>query len=526
MTQLLKGVAAVVLGAVVLCGCGRKDAEVPEGAGVAEVSRAETLRSELDALKLKNGSDAVIVQMRALLKSPEEGDVKADVTSWLLDEYLTEGTLSDAQDAYLILAAEDADVARMGFRKISSASVSTNTADTVVWYEKILAAPVEDEMKAFVWKSRISLYGDAGSITPVVERLDEILAFENAELSRSVCQGIVGVAWGLKDYEGIAALLKATREQNAEDSVWEQFALTIEADVLYDKGQLVELDAFLLKHAALLGDSALCRRSEKLLVAAAKQGADAIVTRVVQSALADGAEFPQTLARIGQQWVQMAVSAKDSSAFLDRTEQILKTDFPVSRLVSLLHDGYYAVMQTRNAALQSRASAIVDSVCSKEGLSDSVKQSLGLMLLDGAFYVKDFRRALEILELGIAGHDEAWHIEIKDKVGAHLALEEGRHEDAISLFRKHISRIEKWDAPVINPANQNKMIKEAVLGFNEKRIGDIYAEMGSRAADSQAAYARAREWYQKALTELEPDSPEHKVATAELAEVPAAAATK
>jgi len=109
-----------------------------------------------------------------------------------------------------------------------------------------------------------------------------------------------------------------------------------------------------------------------------------------------------------------------------------------------------------------------------------------------------------------------------DKVGAHLALQENRPEDAVALFRKHMERVLAWTAPVMNPENGAKMIKEAVMGFNEKRIGDIYAGMEGRGEDAQAAYGRARNWYQKALELLEPDSLEHKQATAELAAVPAA----
>ena len=129
---------------------------------------------------------------------------------------------------------------------------------------------------------------------------------------------------------------------------------------------------------------------------------------------------------------------------------------------------------------------------------------------------------MSLLEKGITGHDEHWHSELKDKVGAHLALAEGRHEDAIKLFRVHMARVEVWEQPVVNPEDQTKMTKEAVLGFNEKRIGDIYSEMGSRSEDAKAAYARARGWYQMALSKLEPDSAEHATATAELALVPAA----
>jgi hypothetical protein len=526
MKHLFAGISAVVLSCLCFCGCGRNDADDSdvgeEPVSAVEVSRADLLRAELDALKLKDGRAAVIARMNALLKDAEAAEVKAYVTNWLLDEYLVEDALSDVQDLYLTLAAGDSEVARMGFRKISSASYSTNTADTVVWYEKILSAPVEDELKAFIWRSRVSLYRDAGSVAPAVARLDEFMGFESAGLSQSVCQSLADAALGLKDYASIDTLIKAIRGSHADDETWQQLALMVEADALLDKGQLVELDALLAAQAALLGDAALSGRSETLLVAAVTQGADAIVARVVESALAGGAEFPRTLSRVALKWVQLAVSAKDSTAFLERTEQVLKTELPVSRLSSVITSGYYMAMQENDAALQKRASTLVASIAAKDGLPDPARQGLELMLLDDAFYASDFKRAMSLLEKGITGHDEDWHTELKDKVGAHLALEEGRHEDAIKLFRTHMARVEAWEQPVINPEDQTKMIKEAVLGFNEKRIGDIYSEMGSRSKDAKEAYARARVWYQMALSELEPDSAEHATATAELALVPAA----
>ncbi|MBT3192802.1 MAG: hypothetical protein HN341_09635 [Verrucomicrobia bacterium] len=109
---------------------------------------------------------------------------------------------------------------------------------------------------------------------------------------------------------------------------------------------------------------------------------------------------------------------------------------------------------------------------------------------------------------------------MKDKVGAHLALQEGRPSDAIELFRKHMVRVAAWEAPVVNPENGAKMTREAVLGFNEKRLGDIYIGMDGHAADAGAAYARARDWYQKALADLEPGTIEFKSATDELSRVP------
>jgi hypothetical protein len=83
-----------------------------------------------------------------------------------------------------------------------------------------------------------------------------------------------------------------------------------------------------------------------------------------------------------------------------------------------------------------------------------------------------------------------------------------------------MARVDAWTEPVINPANGAGMTREAVLGFNEKRIGDIYSKMEGHAEDAAAAYLRSREWYNKAIAAAKPGSIERKIAEKELAQVP------
>jgi hypothetical protein len=177
------------------------------------------------------------------------------------------------------------------------------------------------------------------------------------------------------------------------------------------------------------------------------------------------------------------------------------------------------VMMSGDADLQKRCVALVEKINAAD-LSDSLHESLLLLLLDGAFYRNDFKQAYEIVKAGIPGYDEKWHAEMKDKVGAHLALQEGRKSDAIALFRKHMERVAAWTEPVMNPTNGAMMTREAVLGFNEKRIGDIYAGMDGHAEEAKAAYGRARDWYNKAISSAKPGSIEQKLAKEELALVP------
>ena len=72
---------------------------------------------------------------------------------------------------------------------------------------------------------------------------------------------------------------------------------------------------------------------------------------------------------------------------------------------------------------------------------------------------------------------------------------------------------------MVNPATGEPANKNAVLGLNEKRIGDILARMG-KADTAATAYKRARERYQQALAELDPDSIGWREARQELEAVP------
>jgi hypothetical protein len=497
-------------------GCGRRpQAEIPETAVIDE------LRIEIADLKIEQGREAAIARMKAVLSDPALAEYKPSIVEWLLDEYLREDPIGVVQDAYLELAAGDEVIASAGFRQVMQASgASTNVADVVAWYEKVLASGITDDAKAYVWDLRARAYAADGAIAPIAARIGEILALQPPTSAFRILQGVFGEGLRLEDFDGLDAVLGAIQPAAAEREDLAHLVLGVKADILMRKGMLVEAETFLLENADALGDRALSDRAASLLKPATAAASVELCERVVAWALAAGDERPETRRAVISEWVRMASKANDAGGFLARLTQALDGGCPPDQLLPSFNQGFYGVMMTRDATLQKTCLSIADRFKEMEALSQGQSQSLGLMMLDGAFYMQDFRRAYDLVDAGIPGQDEEWHTEIKDKVGAHLALQEGRFEDAIVLFRKHMDRVMAWEAPVVNPESGARMIKEAVLGFNEKRIGDIYAGMDGRGDDAQAAYARARDWYGKALEILEADSREHKDAASELAQVP------
>jgi tetratricopeptide (TPR) repeat protein len=519
--RLWLAVMVSVMSLAVLTGCNRGGCGRRPVGEVPETSPVDELRVQIADLKIEQGREAALVRMTELIRGPEQAEFKPHLTEWLLDEYLREDPVEAVQDAYLALAAEDEEFARLGYRRMMSVSVSTNAAQTVAWFEKILAAHVSTVMKAHVWKMRVHSYGEAGSIAPMAGRLGEVLALSDSAQIGAVLGSAVDLALQRRDDEGIAALVAAIRSQCADRDDLLGLAARSEAEVLLAHGELDAAETYLQKHADILGDAALSPLAVKVMKAASAAGSVELVDRVVTASLAGGEVRPRTRDAVVDSWIRMAVEDKNESVFVDRVGRALDGGCPPAHLFSSMQQGFYIGVSTTNSAIRDRCLQLLDRFAVSESLREQQLKSCRMMQLDGAFYTQNFKLAYEIVEGGVVGYDELWHVEMKDKIGAHLALQEGRPDDAIALFRKHMVRVEAWENVVVNPENGLQMTREAVMGFNEKRIGDIYAGMDGHADDAKAAYARAREWYAKALELLDPESGEHSAAAAELSEVPA-----
>jgi tetratricopeptide (TPR) repeat protein len=151
--------------------------------------------------------------------------------------------------------------------------------------------------------------------------------------------------------------------------------------------------------------------------------------------------------------------------------------------------------------------------------SDAEKASLRGMIMDSCFRLEDYERTLRLLDQGVPGQDEQWHKMMINKVKAHLALKEGRKQEAVDRFRAFMEYIRTQAMDQTDPVTGNRITKEEILGLNAKRIGDILASMGQD-EDARAMYKSARESYQAALERTSP-GPEYDRIQAELGKIPA-----
>jgi tetratricopeptide (TPR) repeat protein len=520
MSRLILSVT-MAMAVSLVTGCG-KCPEKSELAAVPEVSMLDRFYTEMQALEQSGGVEVAISRMMAMLNLSEYQEIRPVIFDYLLQVLIREGQLASVQDLYLEIGGGDAALADAGFRQIMIASLSGSAEDSVAWLEKIVSVSFPASLRTAAWQNRMELYAKSGSVAPAAARVREIMG---GDLASSVHE-IVSVAFSqglqIPDFDGVDALLEAVRPFALDHAKLNELALRVTGELLTKRGLLDKAMDHYLEHAAVLGDAELSRGLRPLLASAREKGLGDLVQRGVDAAYSKGDVFPVTRDTVAAWTVSAAVDSGVARELLDATRTAFDRGASVSTFYPVFLNGFYRAIQGDSAEIRADIMALIARMRKSPGVSERLQGMMGTAWLDCAFFAQDFKGALAIIEEGIAGYDEKWHVELKDKIKAHIALQEERFEDAVALFQKHIERVNAWTEPLTNPEDGQPIIKQVVLGFNEKRIGDIWSRVKGREADSKAAYARARRHYQAALGILTADTPEYARAAAELAEVPAA----
>ena len=96
----------------------------------------------------------------------------------------------------------------------------------------------------------------------------------------------------------------------------------------------------------------------------------------------------------------------------------------------------------------------------------------------------------------------------RDKIGAHLALQNKNYAEAIQGFRKYMDYIVKNNEAVWDPVSDQIYTTEILLGFNALRIGDILRDNLKDEDGARKAYDEAEQYFKKALAGTKPNSKE------------------
>ena len=514
-----------VCGLVMATGCGKRQVqpppppESPSPEAIAQ-QRLNELQAELMSMKT-NGQDAVVLtRLQAEVANSVMAPVKGTVFSWLMSEMVSQGLTNEVRDAYLATVGSDETLTRAGFGIVDSVYQQVNDwAGLLAWSRLLLERGLPADLATRAWMQVVrSLHGQ-GSLGAVVEDVPRIVT----ALPEVDAERVVSLAFQLAlqdtQYGPAEAIASAAGEAGAGKPALERFARLSRIDVMLASDRLADAEAQIWTDAASLADNDLSPRAGRLMAAWRKGGNAGAETAFARRVLAEWAQKPMSRDAVGSAWVLAAIDDKNRDAFMDRIGACAKAQVRVARLLSPFEAGFYDTMSKGSEEQRKRCRDLAAELQAQPSVREYEITRLTLMRLDGAFYANDFKAALELVKAGIPGYDADWHAVLTNKIAAHMALAENRPEDAIRCFRNHMEKVAAWERPEQNPENGLLMHKETVLGFNEKRIGDIYASMG-RAEDAAASYRRAREYYKQALEQVSKDSEEYAAYTKELAEVP------
>ena len=293
-----------------------------------------------------------------------------------------------------------------------------------------------------------------------------------------------------------------------------------EMDLLLSNGKLDEAEKFLMANTADFADNVYSSFLVNLINNASKEGNKEMIDRLSIFTFKLGKEKARSRNQGALAWARLPVRSKpiDNRVFLERVTLLITSDIDPLPTFRLYQRHYYNIMKDASPELRSMCIDVGLQISALDIPWEEVDQNMMQLLLDGTFYMRDFKKSLEILNAGIPGKTPEWHEMLINKVSAHIAEEEGRYDEAIKRYRTHMESVKDMD-DLANPETQRIVIVESVLAYNEKRIGDLHKKNG-QADMAAAAYKKARELYGEALKKADEGSPDALEIQQELNNVP------
>jgi tetratricopeptide (TPR) repeat protein len=169
--------------------------------------------------------------------------------------------------------------------------------------------------------------------------------------------------------------------------------------------------------------------------------------------------------------------------------------------MALIDDTYSVLLANPSADTLAPVYAMCEQM-GGAGAEKGVRQRVAGYLLDMGFFLEKYAESLKLIEDGVLGEGNPQAEALTCKIKAHLALKEGRIDEAVDYFRQFMKFIEKGSSAREYDALERLWVtRDMILGLNAKRIGDILAK-ADRKAEADLAYKEAREYYEKALKEF------------------------
>ncbi|MDP6630870.1 MAG: hypothetical protein QGH42_04060 [Kiritimatiellia bacterium] len=500
-------------------GCGKpKDAPQGDGdaaAGMDERSAFDALLDEVRAHYREGDTDAAVELLTKALADPRFVGDQPTIFRSLIELLLLEDRVEDAQSKFLALLDASPDTVPQVFGMIPSyLKRQEDPAAYLAWSEKM----VRSSLPSNVLESAYTYLVDAHVQADRVETLE---ALTTESLTRFGGSGAVRIlARPLDDLIGKRsfAAVRSTLDALAAtgDAAALNFVNGMEIILAAAQGQWDSVVVLFRERAPGLQDSAV-RRTLRTVSGYAKAATRTdVVDQLCEYVLSSMPEAESTRTAASSLYVDAPKEAGDFDAVVTRLQWMVAQgggDLVPSKVSSVFYDVLGKASRESGDAVMGLVEALAGDA------TDSKRQNLQALLMDGAVLRDDYAKALEVLDAGFRAEDAEWTSMARNKLAAHLAIQEGRTDDAVRMFRNFMEHVKTWTGPQYDPSTGIQHSREMSLGFNAQRIGNIYRNAG-RADEAAKAYAEARDYYAAALEAVDPVSKEAAYINKQIAELP------
>lgn len=239
-----------------------------------------------------------------------------------------------------------------------------------------------------------------------------------------------------------------------------------------------------------------------VLAVAKKQGPAAALTEA-EGLFAENAGVIAVQQSVLREATKIESESKNGTGVANWLERAEKADLPANLIAQTIRATAYGIL---NAGTPADLQRILDvGMRIRETAGEIEQGTLGAVLLDLSFTLGQHEASIRLLESGVPGRDEEWTSVMLNKVRAHHAMDSGRLDEAIERFQVFMASLQEAGEDPYDPVAGEKVPIEMVLGFNEKRIGDLYAKQGKPDMVAEH-YNLARAMYAKALERAETDT--------------------
>ncbi|MGQ9661625.1 MAG: hypothetical protein ACUVWX_04700 [Kiritimatiellia bacterium] len=427
---------------------------------------------------------------------------------------LDAGRIEDAQNRLLgWIGKDDALVgATMG---IIPAELSRRNQQEALdkWLEKLIASNLPPGLLGRVYNWRAFVLAERNDIPRLLELLPETMARLGGEMSRTIWGEPFEVLLAKRNLDGLEELLTGLSQWTGERPTVETLRMIYSIRLLLARGQFAEAEKKIREAFEKVAETDANELARQFLDLTVRNGMLDEADRMAEFVISKrGMETSGGRIAV-RAWLDTA-QKRGGLALTGRLEELEKRGLATDTLQAYYVARFFDALKPDAAATAPRLIALGRRLILN--LQDTNRlDEVRALIMDAAVLTDDYETALGVLGEGYRAADTNWRQMAENKLRAHLALKQGNKQEAVERFRSFMRYIEQHGESTTDPVSGLTYTKGMTLARNALRIAEILASMND-VAGAEAARREARSYYEKALTNLVPNSAESKFVREEL----------